>query len=525
MVRTVDTDATGRFYVTTPIYYVNGTPHIGHAYTTILADVLTRYHRLFGESTWFLTGTDEHGLKVQQAAEAAGMEPKAYCDSMVGRFVALWDTLHIRYDRFIRTTDPDHVACVQEILKQLYDAGEIYSASYQGWYCVPDERFWTEKDLVDGNCPDCGRPVIELEEENYFFRMSAYREWLIEHIEAEPDFIFPESRRNEVLGFLRQGLGDLCISRPKSRLEWGIPLPFDPEYVTYVWFDALLNYITAVREISPPEGETAWWPADLHLIGKDIVTTHCVYWPTMLRAAGLPLPRRIAAHGWWLVEEEKMSKSRGNVVRPLELAERYGIDAFRFFLMREMTVGLDRSFSEVDLIQRYNSDLANDLGNALNRVTTMIGRYRSGQLPAPAESGAEEDELEKVAIRTTDRVRREIEELALAAALDEIMTLVRAVNRYLESRAPWQLARDEAAAALLDTVLYTSAEALRLAGTLLEPVMPTRMATLLEQLGSAPAEGEDFVSRTRWGSLTPGTAVPGGEGLFPRLEMPEELAG
>ncbi len=519
----MDPDRAERFYVTTPIYYVNGTPHIGHAYTTIVADVLTRYHRLFGNTAWFLTGTDEHGLKVQQAAEAAGLEPQAYCDRMVGRFIELWATLGIRYDRFIRTTDPDHVAYVQRILEELFKAGEIYRAPYQGWYCVPDERFWTEKDLIDGNCPDCGRPVIELEEENYFFRMSAYREWLIEHIESHPGFIFPEGRRNEVLGFLRMELGDLCISRPKSRLAWGIPLPFDDRYVTYVWFDALLNYISAVLEVPPPEGEENWWPADLHLIGKDIVTTHCVYWPTMLKAAGLPLPRRIAAHGWWLVEEEKMSKSRGNVVRPLDLAGRYGVDAFRFFLLREMTLGLDRTFSEVDLVQRYNADLANDLGNALSRVTKMIARYRGGILPAVRETGEPEAELRSAAEGTVQRVRTAVEELALNAALEEIMTLVRSVNRYLEVREPWQLARDEKRAALLDTVLYVPAEALRLAGTLLEPVMPARMAVLGRHLGAAPAAGSGFEASTRWGGLEPGGAVPGGESLFPRVELPEDL--
>ncbi len=513
-----------RFYVTTPIYYVNGTPHIGHAYTTILADVLTRYHRLFGKATWFLTGTDEHGLKVQEAAEAAGMEPKAYCDGMVGRFMELWEQLGIRYDRFIRTTDPDHVAYVQEVLQDLFDRGEIYSAPYQGWYCVPDERFWTEKDIEDGNCPDCGRTVIELEEENYFFRMGKYREWLIEHINANPGFIHPDSRRNEVLGFLKKDLGDLCISRPKSRLAWGITLPFDSDYVTYVWFDALINYVTATLELEAPSPEEGWWPADLHLIGKDIITTHCVYWPTMLKAAGLPLPARIAAHGWWLVDEEKMSKSRGNVVRPLDLATRYGVDPFRYFLMRDMTVGLDRSFSEVDMIQRYNSDLANDLGNAVNRVTKMIGRYSDGVIAAPGAAGGEEErEIEALARRTVESTRSLVETLAINQVIEEILGLVRAVNRYLEVRAPWNLAKDESGAELLATTLYTSAEALRIAGVLLGPVMPTRTGDLLRQLGASPESEGGYDALTSWGGLEPGDPVPGGEGLFPRLELPEDL--
>jgi len=521
----VDAPAPDRFYVTTPIYYVNGTPHIGHAYTTILADVLTRYHRLFGRQAYFLTGTDEHGLKVQQAAEAACMEPKAYCDSMVGNFKDLWDRLGIRYDRFIRTTDDDHIAYVHEILQRLWDAGEIYSSSYHGWYCIPDERFWTEKDLVDGNCPECGREVIELEEENYFFRMGSYGDWLIEHIEANPDFIFPETRRNEVLGFLRRGLEDLCVSRPKSRLTWGIPLPFDDEYVTYVWFDALLNYVSAVEEISGPNGEDKWWPADLHLIGKDIITTHCVYWPTMLKAAGLELPKRIAAHGWWLVEEEKMSKSRGNVVKPLDLAEQYGVDAFRYFLMREMTVGQDRSFSEVDMVQRYNSELANDLGNALRRVTKMILRYRDGVLGQPAGGDEElEVEMKAIASKAVVNVPAAVEALQINRAVDEVMGLVRATNRYLEMREPWQLAKDGQKKSLLDTTLYTAVESLRLAGVLLYPVMPEKTVRLMEQLGFYPdMTGGDYESLTAWGVLEPGSSIPGGESLFPRIELPEDL--
>jgi len=521
----VNTTVSERFYVTTPIYYVNGTPHIGHAYTTILADVLTRYHRLFGRPAYFLTGTDEHGLKIQQAAEAAGMEPQAYCDSMVGNFKELWKKLGIRYDRFIRTTDGDHIAYVQKVLQKLWDKGEIYTAAYQGWYCVPDERFWTEKDLVEGNCPECGREVIELEEENYFFKMGSYGDWLIEHIETNPAFILPESRRNEVLGFLRQGLGDLCISRPMSRLKWGIPLPFDPEYVTYVWFDALLNYVSAVESVPGPADTDKWWPADLHLIGKDIVTTHCVYWPTMLKAAGFELPGRIAAHGWWLVEEQKMSKSRGNVVRPLDLSEQYGVDAFRYFLMREMTVGQDRSFSEVDLVQRYNADLANDLGNALNRVTTMIIRYSGGVLGQPVSKDEEpETGMRETATRVVSNVPEAVAELEVNRAVDEVMELVRGTNRYLETREPWQLAKEEQKRGLLETTLYTAAESLRLAGVLLHPIMPEKTVRLLEQLGTGlEATGGDYRSLTEWGVLEPGSPVPGGEGLFPRAELPEDL--
>ncbi len=517
--------AINRFYVTTPIYYVNGTPHIGHAYTTILADVLTRYHRLFGRPGYFLTGTDEHGLKVQQAAEAANMSPKEYCDGMVGNFKEMWKTLRIDYDRFIRTTDEDHISYVQEVLQKLWDAGEIYSSSYQGWYCIPDERFWTEKDLIDGNCPECGRDVIELEEENYFFKMGFYGDWLIEHIEANPEFIFPESRKNEVLGFLRQGLGDLCISRPKSRLQWGIQLPFDSDYVTYVWFDALLNYVSAVLEVAGPGEGVEWWPADLHLIGKDIVTTHCVYWPTMLKAAGLALPHRIAAHGWWLVDEEKMSKSRGNVVKPLELADKYGVDAFRYFLMKEMTFGLDRSFSEVDLVQRYNSDLANDLGNALSRVTKMVARYSDGIIRHnPGEDSELEQEQKELVYRVVQNVRAAVESLEINRAVEEVMELVRATNRYLENREPWQLIKEEKNRDLIETTLYTAAESLRLAGVLLYPIMPEKMKLLLAQLGiEKDMTDGDFESLAAWGGIEPGSAVPGGESLFPRADLPEDL--
>jgi methionyl-tRNA synthetase len=518
---------TDRFYVTTPIYYVNGTPHIGHAYTTLLADVLTRYHRLFGRPARFLTGTDEHGLKVQQAAESEGLEPRVYCDRMVVRFKDQWSKLGIHYDRFIRTTDHDHIGFVQQILERLWEKGQIYRAPYKGWYCVPDERFWTEKDITEGACPDCGRPVVEIEEDNYFFRMSAYREWLIEHIESHPGFIYPESRRNEVLGFLRRGLGDLCISRPRTRLAWGIPIPFDDQYVTYVWFDALLNYVTAVRAQGIPADGIDWWPADLHLIGKDIVTTHCVYWPTMLRAAGLELPRCIAAHGWWLVDEQKMSKSRGNVVAPLDLVDRYGVDAFRYFLMRDMAVGQDRSFSEVELVQRYNADLANDLGNALSRVTRMIARYREGVVGEPGSlQEAPEQTLLQGVERAPGLVRRGVEGLALHEAIEQAMTPVRLVNRYLEQREPWQVAKDPARAPLLDTILYTAVEALRIAAVLLGPVMPERMAAMRTQLGEQePQPGESFETLTAWGRLSPGRRIPGGEALFPRAELPRELTG
>lgn len=431
-----------KFYITTPIYYVNDEPHLGHAYTTILADTLARYHRLFGDDVFFLTGLDEHGQKVQQAAQSRGIPPQQHCDEMAERFVGLWRRLSVSNDDFIRTTQERHVRAVRRLLQVLYDRGEIYKAPYEGWYCVPDERFWTEKDLTDGKCPECGRPVVRLSEDNYFFKMGRHQDWLVRHIEEHPDFIMPEARRNEILGFLKKPLGDLCISRPKARLSWGIPLPFDPDYVTYVWVDALTNYLSAVGIFEDEARFYRWWPADLHLIGKDILMTHAVYWPTILHAAGIEPPRHIFAHGWWLVEEQKMSKSRGKVVQPLELIEKYGSDAFRYFLMREMAPGQDSNFGEEALVARYNSDLANDLGNLLSRVVRMIKQYTQGRVPSPGGEEPLDRELREETLKAAGRVRERIEDLRVDLALEEAIEMARRVNRYLERTAPWKLHKE-----------------------------------------------------------------------------------
>jgi methionyl-tRNA synthetase len=503
------------FYITTPIYYVNDEPHVGHAYTTVLADVLARYARLRGVETFFLTGTDEHGQKVQSAAEAHGVDPQQHADETAVRFRQAWERLGITHDDFVRTTEPRHVCVVEAVLRDLWERGEITRGKYEGWYCVPCERFWTEKDLVDGNCPDCDRPVERLAEPNYFFRMSAYQDWLIAYINAHPDFIQPEIRRNEVLGFLRRPLGDLCISRPASRLRWGIPLPFDPDYVTYVWFDALLNYISVPGYLTDGARFERLWSQATHLIGKDILTTHAVYWPTMLRAIGLPQPKTIFAHGWWCVRGTKMSKSLGNVAKPLDLVDIYGVDAFRYFLTRDMARERDVEFNVAIVAQRYRDDLANDLGNLLHRVVNMIGRYCDGQVPEPVELTDEEAALRERCESLVPQAFERVEAIAPNEALAQVFDVVRGINGYLERTAPWRQAK-EGQVERVATGLYYAAEALRLCSVLLQPVLPERMRELWRRLGwQPPTPLRDGLS---WGSLQPGSTVVAGPPLFPRVE-------
>ncbi|MDD5697855.1 MAG: methionine--tRNA ligase [Victivallaceae bacterium] len=512
-----------KFYITTPIYYVNDKPHIGHAYTTIAADILARYHRLLGDATFFLTGTDEHGQKVQKAAEAHGVTPQQQCDDTVVRFQELWRELEISNDKFIRTTEENHKEVVQEIMQELYDRDLIYRDEYKGFYCVPCERFFTAKDLDDQCCcPECGRETQEIKESNYFFRMSRYQQWLIEYIENHPDFIQPAFRANETLGFLKKPLGDLCVSRPKSRLSWGIELPFDRDYVCYVWFDALINYISGVGYRRNDEMFKKWWPASCHLIGKDILTTHTVYWPTMLKAMGLALPQTIMAHGWWLVGRTKMSKSFGNVVNPLDLIRKYGLDAFRYFLMAEMTLGQDASFTEEAFVARYNSDLANDLGNLVSRVIKMTLRCGSGVIPPPGRLTESELELNAAVDRAVAEMEQALKTLRINQGLEQVMNAVRAGNRYLEQTAPWTLAKN-GETERLNTVLYYAAETLRKISILLDPVMPDKMTALRRALGLKNPEASRLDSLIRDEKVLSGLQMHDLDALFLRVkpEAPE----
>ncbi len=511
------------FYVTTPIYYVNDVPHIGHAYTTVAADVLARYWRLRGRDVFFLTGLDEHGQKVQQAAAKAGIDPQAHCDKLAPQFQEIWKRLNISNDAFIRTTDAPHKSVVQRYLQELFDKQLIYKADYTGWYCTFDERFWTEKDVTGGLCPDCKRPIEQLSEHNYFFKMGQYQDRLIDHIKQHPNFIRPESRRNEVLGFLTtQKLGDLSISRPKSRLSWGIELPFDKDYVTYVWFDALVNYVSALEYLRPTPSFEQYWPANAHLVGKDILTTHAVYWSTMLMALNLPLPETIFAHGWWTVDGEKMSKSRGNAIDPNKLVDEFGADAFRYFLLREVPFGQDGDFSQQAVISRINSDLANDLGNLLSRTLTLIERCTEGKIPNPAlPNYPEEIEVRKIAIGLFDKVENAFNAFQLHHALAEIWKLIDRTNLYLEQMAPWNLAKKEREKEKLATVLYTAAESLRHIARYLYPFLPSTAEVIYRQLGlgAMPLDAlKDGSTSERWGgNLQIGNPINKEQSLFPRI--------
>lgn len=501
------------FYVTTPIYYVNDVPHIGHAYTTLAADVLARYRKLRGYDVYFLTGTDEHGQKVEKAANAAGETPLELADRVVKRFQALWEKLDISYDDFIRTTQERHKKSVSYLFEKVLAQGDIYLGEYEDWYCTPCETFWTETQLIDSKCPDCNRPTEKLKEESYFFRMSKYQDQLLAHIEANPDFIQPKSRRNEIVSFVKEGLRDLSVSR--TSFTWGIPVPGNERHVIYVWFDALANYITALGYPDESGNFGTYWPVDAHLIGKDILRFHAVYWPTFLMAAGLPLPKKVFAHGWWTVEGQKMSKSLQNVVEPNMLIDRYGVDAIRYFLLREVPFGLDGDFSHTALVHRINSDLANDLGNLLNRSTAMINKYFDGVVRTPGELTAIDAAHREKTEAMVRQVETLMEELAFSKALQAIWEVISAGNKYIDETAPWTLAKDPAQHERLATVLYYMLESQRIVYVLLSAFMPKTSVRGLAFLGTdRPVRENDL----EWGGLAAGTQIIKAEPLFPRID-------
>ncbi|MDF2568574.1 MAG: metG [Sporomusa sp.] len=512
------------FYITTPIYYPSDRLHIGHAYCTTVADTIARYKRLAGFDVFFLTGSDEHGQKIQRKAEENNTTPQAYVDKIVASFKNLWEKLNISNDDFIRTTDRRHHELVQAVFQRIYDQGDIYKAEYEGLYCTPCETFWLERQLTDGKCPDCGRPVEIVKEESYFFRMSKYQERLLAYIEENPEFIQPTSRRNEMINFIKGGLEDLCVSR--TTFDWGIPVPFDTKHVVYVWFDALTNYITAAGYLDDREKFAKYWPADIHLVGKEIVRFHSIIWPIILMALDAPLPKMVYGHGWLVVEGDKMSKSKGNVIDPLALIDEFGPDAIRYFLLREITLGLDGNFSRDALINRINADLANDLGNLLHRSLSMIGRFNGGVIEAPGETEAIDMELIELARSTAAQYEKHMEHQDINTALKDVWALIGRTNKYIDETGPWALAKDPAKKSRLNTVLYNLAEVLRITSILIAPFMPVTAPKVWNQLGITA----DFASVTlgeaqAWGRLTAGTTVAKPEPIFPRIEeKPEEQA-
>lgn len=512
-----------KFYITTPIYYPSDNLHIGHAYCSVMADTMARYKRIQGYDVMFLTGTDEHGQKIEEKAKAAGITPKQYVDHVVSGIKDLWKLMDISYDKFIRTTDDYHEKAVQKIFKQLYDQGDIYKGSYEGWYCTPCESFWTETQLVDGKCPDCGREVRRTSEEAYFFRLSKYQDQLIKLFEEHPEFLEPASRRNEMLNnFIKPGLEDLCVSR--TSFTWGVPVTFDPKHIVYVWVDALSNYITALGYGSEDDSlYQKYWPADIHLVGKEIVRFHTIIWPAMLMALNLRLPKKVLGHGWLILEGGKMSKSKGNVVDPVVLCERYGVDAIRYFLLRDIPFGSDGTFSNEALITRINSDLANDLGNLVSRTVAMVNKYFDGTIPTERTAGEFDDDLIALATATKAKVEAYADEMQFSSALTELWALISRTNKYIDETAPWVLAKDEANRARLAAVMYNLCEAIRIISILVSPFLPHTAPKIQAQLG-APADVLSWEQAGDWGLLPAGFSVQKGEIIFPRIDIAKELA-